>query len=105
LLRPLPKDQFGQPPPAHLAAGGTRITLMPGITQSIAYWTTVARPDEIQKLAAEREIDIALVYARGPETAVTIKMSTAGLSAVLNELQKSCSQRKVNSSAVRPSSE
>ncbi|HVG50567.1 MAG TPA: hypothetical protein VM867_02925 [Xanthobacteraceae bacterium] len=105
LLRPLPKDQFGQPPPAHLEAGGTRITLMPGVTQSVAYWTTVARPDEIQKLAAEREIDIALVYARGPETAVAIKMSTAGLSAVLNELQKSCSQRKVNSSAVQPSSE
>ena len=102
LVRALPKDQFAQPPPAQLQAGETRIMLLPGVAQSVAYWTTVARQDEMQKLAAAPEIDISLAYARGPETAVAIKMSAAGLSAGLNELQNYCSQRKLNASAVKP---
>lgn len=105
LFRALPKDQYGQPPPAQLEAGETRITLLPGIAQTIAYWTTVARPDEMQKLATAPEIDISLAYARGPETAVVIKMSSAGLSAGLNELQNYCSQRKLNASARKPRAE
>ncbi len=102
LMRPLPKDQFAQPPPAQLQAGDTRIMLLPGVAQPVAYWTVVARPDEMEKLAAAPEIDISLAYARGPETAVAIKMSAAGLSAGLNELQNYCSQRKLNASAVKP---
>jgi hypothetical protein len=105
LFRALPKDQYGQPPPARLEAGETRIMLLPGVAQSVAYWTTVARPDEMQKLAAAPEIDISLAYARGPETAVVIKMSSAGLLAGLNELQNYCSQRKLNASAGKPPAE
>jgi hypothetical protein len=51
------------------------------------------------KVAALPQIDLALVYARGPETAVAIKISTAGLSAGLSELQNHCSRRKLNASA------
>jgi hypothetical protein len=87
------------PGPARLEAGGIRLSLLPGATKAIAFWTTVARPDEIQNLAAQREIDISFVYPRGQETAVAIKMSTAGLSMGLDELQKYCSQRKVKPSA------
>jgi len=105
LFRALPKGQYGLPPPAQLEAGPTRIMLLPGVAQSIAYWTTVTRPDEMQKLAEASEVDISLAYARGPETAVVIKMSSAGLSAGLNELQNYCSQRKLNASAVKPPAE
>jgi hypothetical protein len=59
----------------------------------------------MQKLATAPEIDISLAYARGPETAVVIKMSSAGLSAGLNELQNYCSQRKLNASARKPRAE
>jgi len=102
LFRALPKDQFALPPPAQLMAGDAKISLLPGVAKSIAYWTAAARPDEMQKLAAVPQIDIALVYARGPETAVGIKMSTAGLGAALTELQNHCSQRKLNASAGKP---
>lgn len=102
LLRALPKDQFAQPPPAQLQAGETRLTLLPGVAKGVAYWTAVARPDEMQKLAAAPDINVSLVYARGPETAVAIKMSAVGLSAGLNELQNYCSQRKLNASADKP---
>ena len=99
LYRPLPKELSGMPGPARLEAGGIRLSLLPGATKAIAFWTTVARPDEIQNLAAQREIDISFVYPRGQETAVAIKMSTAGLLMGLDELQKYCSQRKVKPSA------
>jgi hypothetical protein len=100
LFRAFPKGLYGQPPPAHLEAGQTRIMLLPGIGYSIAHWTSVARRDEMQKLAAAPEINVALAYSRDPETAVTIKMASAGLSAGLNELQNYCSQRKLKTQAV-----
>jgi hypothetical protein len=59
----------------------------------------------MQKLAAVPEINVALAYSRDPETAVTIKMSSAGLLAGLNELQNYCGQRKLNTSAGKPPAE
>ncbi len=102
LFRGLPKDFAGQPRPAKLEAGDTRMTLNGGATQMVAYWTTVARPDEIEKLAAAGAFDLTLDDGRGPETALVIKVSTEGLVAAMNELQNYCGQRKLNSSAGKP---
>ncbi len=95
----MPKISSHYRRPAQLEAGETRIVLLPGVAKSVVYWTAVARPDEMQKLAAAPEIDISLADARGPETAVAIKMSTGRAVGGYEHVQNYCSQRKLNTSA------
>lgn len=103
-FRPLAKDEYAPGSSVKLSAGAGEIVLNPGFVSvsNAAYWTNGVRIEDVQKMAAEPAVNLRITFPPAAAPPWSARISTAGLTSALNELQIKCAQRKVTLAAPAP---